>query len=68
MNCEIPEVVCDVSYELVIKMGSTVLVMKLKVTLEIRQLWPPFSSNFYKKGEYVLLLNIKSVISCYLMK
>ena len=42
MNSEIPEVVCDASYELVIKRSSAVQVMNLKVTLEIRQLRPPF--------------------------
>ena len=42
MNSIIPEVVCDASYELVIKRSSAILVMNLKVTLEIRQLVPPF--------------------------
>ena len=44
MNSEIPEEVCDVSYELVIKMGSVILVMDLKITLENRQLLPPFEA------------------------
>ena len=42
MNSEIPGVVLDASYELVIRRSSAVKVMNLKVTLEIRQLLAPF--------------------------
>ena len=52
MSSEILEELCDVSYELVIKMVSAVEVMNLKVMLEIRQLLPPFHEkvlNFFKK-------------------
>ena len=42
MNSEIPEVVCDASYELVIKRSFAIKVINLKPTLEIKQLLPPF--------------------------
>ena len=41
MNSEIPEEVCGVSYELVIKMRSGVYIMNLELTLDIRQLLLP---------------------------
>ena len=57
MNSEVPEEVCDVSYELVIKMGSAVQVMSLKVTLEIRQYLPPFQNT---KEQMYQFYDIKS--------
>ena len=65
MNSEIPEEVCDVSYELVIKRSSEVQAMYLKVTLEIRQLLPPFLIEDLKQS--YLLTTSKSPVVFYIV-